>query len=163
MKQIIVFSKKHGKKIIKVSDSDFKVVSKFKWSIFAGNTTFYALTTWIEKGKKTTKYLHRLILNAKSNEFIDHIDHDGLNNQRRNIRLCSPAQNSKNMSKHRDNQSGLKGVSLDKRRGNFRSRIKIGNKHVWLGSFRCALDAAHAYDAAAKKHFNQFAKINQIT
>lgn len=106
--------------------------------------------------------MHRMILNAKNGDLVDHKNHNGLDNRRSNLRLCCNTKNHMNGQTHRDNQSGYKGVSMDKRRGNFRARIKHNGKEVWIGTFTTAKEAALAYNHAAVKYFGEFAKLNTI-
>lgn len=109
-------------------------------------------------GKKTTLYLHQLILDAPSGKMVDHRNGNGLDNRRENLRLASRAQNRQNSRLDRDSSSGYKGVRRNRRK--WQARINVGPNRITLGSFNTKEDAARAYDAAAKKHYGEFARVN---
>ena len=91
---------------------------------------------------------------------VDHIDGDGLNNRRSNLRPATPSQNNANRRKSRQNTSGFKGVSYYHRTSRWRAYVGVDGKAIHLGYFDTAIDAARAYDAAALEHFGEFARIN---
>lgn len=90
---------------------------------------------------------------------VDHRDHEGLNNTRTNLRLATRSQNSCNNKKTRGRSSKYKGVSRDKR-GYWRAKIHFKGKHIFLGYFDNEIDAARAYDKAAKELHGEFAVLN---
>lgn len=107
--------------------------------------------------------MHRLILNAAKGEYCDHIDHDGTNNMRANLRICSNAENVRNRRIDKRNKTGFKGVTLDKTtslRKRYRASIVVNRKTMWLGRYATAIEAAKVYDLAALKYFGDFAMFN---
>ena len=100
--------------------------------------------------------MHREIMNTSKGLQVDHIDHNGLNNQRSNLRNCTASQNR--MNKICTSRSGYKGVSLNE--GLIQSRIKINGNTRHLGYFKTKELAAKAYDIAAKKYQGEFANLN---
>jgi len=158
MRQIIVNSKTHGSKTILVDDEDFVLLSKFRWYVFKTPVTFYAEAT---VSFKTRARMHRFILMLKEGEVGDHIDGNGLNNQRSNLRKCTQHQNLMNMRKPSHNTTGFKGVV--KVRNRFYAQMSLNNKHVFLGSYKTAIEAAEAYNKAALKHRGEFAKLNDLS
>jgi hypothetical protein len=141
-----------------IDAADFEWLSQWNW--FAMRNTraesFYAAR------KKNGKIwgMHCEVLGCGPGEEGDHWSHDTLDNRRSNLRLCSRAQNQHNRRKARRNQSGFKGVCFVARRSKYLSQIRVASKHVFLGLFDFAEDAARAYDAAARKFFGEFALVN---
>lgn len=91
---------------------------------------------------------------------VDHINGDGLDNRRANLRPATPSQNSANRGPASNNTSGYKGVSLYRRTGRWRASVGIDGAQHHLGYFTEPIDAARAYDAAALHHFGEFARLN---
>lgn len=118
----------------------------------------------IPQADGTTKYeaLHRQILGAKPGQEVDHINGDGLDNRRCNLRLCSRSQNRCNRKAFRNNSSGFKGVSPHRQIGSGRirwqARIQTDSKQIYLGLFDTPEEAARVYQIAALKYHVEFAK-----
>lgn len=93
---------------------------------------------------------------------IDHIDRDKTNNRIANLRPCTSSQNKGNIALLRNNVSGYRGVSLNKRSGKYHAQIKINGKQTYIGRFVLPEDAARAYNTAAMEHFGEFAYLNEI-
>jgi hypothetical protein len=101
--------------------------------------------------------LHRFLLDAGKGQYVDHVDGDGLNNKRLNIRLCTHLQNMANRVVDRRNKLGLKGVSAE--RGKFVASITPGGRKIRLGTFATKEEAQAAYLGAARVLWGDFAKI----
>tara|TARA_R110002096_G_scaffold378564_1_gene572647 strand:- start:525 stop:1028 length:504 start_codon:yes stop_codon:yes gene_type:complete len=96
---------------------------------------------------------------------IDHIDGDTHNNKLSNLRVCSRSENAKNKKRYYNNTTGYKGVTRESYRGEVRSyRASIQNEgvRIHLGMFDTAVDAAQAYNTAAKRLHGEFARLNTI-
>lgn len=102
--------------------------------------------------------MHRVIMQAPGGVEVDHVDGDGLNNQRCNMRLVTRQQNTWNQKPRHG--SIYKGISFDKNARKWRAFIRIEKKNKHLGCFTSDLDAARAYDQAAREHFGAFAWLN---
>jgi hypothetical protein len=150
-------------KVALVDNGDFDELSKFKWYAHEEGKTFYACRIiWINKGKHTVLKMHRQIMQPLYEMDIDHIDGDGLNNQRENLRSCTHSQNLMNRLANRNNTSGFKGVVWHKRAGKWRAQIMVDYKRKYFGLYRTAIEAARAYNEAAKKHHGGFANLNKV-
>ena len=141
-----------------VDDEDFVELNEFKWyaNKMRGNT-YYAVRNI--SPRKAIR-MHRVILGAISGQEVDHIDHNGLNNQRENIRLCSRAQNQMNQQKQKNTSSQFKGVSWHKQDKKWRTRITHRGQEIFLGLFKNERVAARTYDKKARELFGEFAKTN---
>ncbi len=140
-----------------VDNVDFCLLSKYRWCYQEG---YARRKETISKGKRRLILMHRQILHAPSNLEVDHIDSNGLNNQRCNLRLCKRSGNCRNANVRSDNTSGFKGVSFNKRNNKFRAYIMCNKVNRHIGYFSSAKAAAYAYDRAAKKFHGKFAKLN---
>lgn len=142
-----------------IDDEDFERVNQYKWTFSQG----YAVRGKWNKGKTEIILLHRFILNVKKNELIDHINRNGLDNQKENIRIATKQQNAINSNISVANTSGYKGVSFMKgegRRKKWRAVIKFNQKYIHIGYFMHIIEAAKAYDKKAKELFGKFAHLN---
>lgn len=104
--------------------------------------------------------MHRWLLPEAAGLEIDHIDGNGLNNTRANLRPCNRVENTANTTRRSTNKSGFKGVCSD-RRGRWRATITVNGKQRHLGSFTHPEQAARAYDTAAVSAWGAFAKTNE--
>ena len=143
-----------------VDAEDFDRLNKFKWHVSKSSRTFYASRNKSRKTCRKEMYMHRLIINVTPGMFVDHIDHNGLNNRRSNLRLCTPQQNARNHRPQLRRSSKYKGVSWRKDGKVFRALIWYNKKSVHLGYFKSEIDAAKAYDKKAKELFGEFAYLN---
>jgi hypothetical protein len=139
-----------------VDDEDFEMLSKFKWSATLYGKTFYAMRT--AHRMKMNIFLHQMIITAPDGMEIDHINRNGLDNRRRNLRICTRSQNLANQGLHSNNTSGLKGVSWCRQTRKWKAQISINHKHKNLGRFEDPEEAHAAYIKAAKKYFGEFAR-----
>lgn len=144
-----------------VDDCDFDRVSTFKWYAkwdAKGRRYYAARNAWVGP-KRTTIKLHHTILDAPQGLVVDHINGDGLDNRRANLRSCSQLQNMANQGP-RKSLSGFKGVHFDKRSKKWSAAIGINGRRLHIGTFKNPEDAARAYDASALLHCGEFARLN---
>ena len=137
-----------------VDDENYEHLNKFKWHSQKGRYTYYV----IRHGNKenTTIRMHREIMNPQKKMEIDHIDHNGLNNQKYNLRICTRSENHMN----EDHKGKLKGSYYERKYGLFKSRITHNGKDIFLGYYKTRIEAAVAYDRAALKYFGEYANLN---
>lgn len=154
MKEIL-FSKG---RIALVDDDDFIWLSAHTWHFHSG----YAGTNLKVANKKYKNALmHRMILGLTDSKIsVDHINGNGLDNRKINLRICTHAQNSRNQRMAKNNKSGYKGVTWRARDNLWRATICINGKQIDVGMSKCKEKAARLYDEAAKKYHGEFARLN---
>jgi hypothetical protein len=143
-----------------VDDADYATVAAHRWRFKTGGRNRYAVATI--NGREVS--MHRLIMNAAKGTIVDHIDGDGLNNQRHNLRFCTLAENFRNAGR-RDTPgrtSRYKGVWRVKEPccRCWRSGITANRVYQNIGSFGTEEEAARAYDATAQVLHGAFARLN---
>jgi hypothetical protein len=140
-----------------VDPEDYQKLSEYDWQLWESNGNLYA---YRQEHKKYIK-MHREILNAPAGSIVDHRYGDGLDNRKVNLRIATIAQNQHNRRKTaRQTTSKYKGVSFKRDRKKYYAQIGCNSKRINLGSFDNEVDAAKAYDEAAKKLFGEFARLN---
>lgn len=151
-------------KITFVDEEDYQRVIQYNWwSQIRKNNVWYAKVRMrLPGGERRLVSLHRFIMNCHSDDQIDHIDHDGLNNCKDNLRICTASQNRQNERKRNNTSSQFKGVCWDRNRRMWLARIKVDKKLYNLGRFNSEQQAAKVYDLAAIKHFGPFACLNNL-
>ena len=144
-----------------VDDQDFEELSKYNWFPQKGCNTVYAVRNSTVNGKAKTISMHRHVLGiTDGNTHCDHINGNGIDNRRENLRPCTRSENHKNKVLYKSNATGFKGVSLHKVTGRFQSSICVDGTQKYLGLYENAISAAHAYDEAAKQLHGEFARLN---
>lgn len=145
-----------------VDAADYESVRQWSWYFRPDGDGGYAARGIRIGGRCKTILLHREILGALPGEKVDHVDGDGLNCRRSNLRIATTAQNAINRGPTRKSETRLKGVCRRKD-CTFRpymAQIQVNRKTIYLGCFATAEDAARARDAAAIEHFGEFAWLN---
>lgn len=137
---------------------DFDQLSQWKWYARKHHRCWYA-ERYTGGGRKfkARMSMHEAVIGIKG---ADHINGDGLDNRRSNLRPSTTSQNLCNRGKNKNNQSGFKGVWFRKDTKKWAADITIHRKHIHLGSFLTAEKAALAYDSAALKYHGEFARTN---
>jgi hypothetical protein len=150
-----------------IDDDDFYIINQYKWLLHKTRNTSYAKNLLID-GK--IQFMHRQIMNPPINMSIDHIDGNGLNNQKSNLRLCTHSQNMCN----RKSWGSSIYLGVSKRNVKYKSKngiiiytyffaeICVNNKDLFLGSFKSEIEAALTYNKAAMKYHGEFARLNKI-
>lgn len=151
-------------KVALVDDEDYEALSRFKWCASRGRSgKFYATRHGSRRpGPRRSMRMHTVIACTPAGMYTDHIDGDGLNNQRSNLRICTNAENLANRGKQLSNSAGFKGVSryLKDKNNPWQAQIQKGGRRTHLGFFSTAEAAARAYDEAALKLHGEFAFLN---
>ena len=163
MKEIEINSKKHGNQFTQVDDEDYEKLNKFTWTINKGQKTLYVNRSFMVNYISTIVPMHRAIMGLEKGDkrTVDHIDGNGLNNQKSNLRICTKKENSRNITKDKsDTKKTSKYKGVYKRFNLYFAVIMVDYQYISLGSFRDEDDAALAYDLAALKYFGEFANTN---
>ncbi len=140
-----------------IDGQDGPLVLPFKWYAHKSNKTFYAERRIGHAGKIIK--LQNAILRPRPGFTVDHLDGDGLNNRRSNLRFCTQADNNRNRSKFSSGTSRFIGVNWNNARQKFQSRIRVNGKDVHLGWFLDEDLAARHYDFAAIQCVGPFARL----
>lgn len=142
-----------------VDDEDYEYLNGFKWRAVRGYNCFYATRINSRKGgsKYTVTWMHREIMRPTDGMQVDHINGDGLDNRRANLRIASSSQNAMNRGASKNNKLGVKGVSLFC--SGYRAQICINRKVKHLGLFPSINEARAAYESAARKLHGEFSKV----
>jgi len=153
-----------------VDDADFEWLNQWKWYAFRvsvnkeGVPYFYPSHSLWQKGQNRSKVImmHRFIMGVTDTKIlVDHKDRNTLNCQRSNLRLCTKAQNCRNRRKLEGTRSAYIGVSPTGNPINkWMAKIRCNLKQKYLGSYQTEIEAATAYNEAAKKYFGEFASLN---
>ena len=142
----------------KIDKEDLEKIKPFKWF----NRRGYIMAHIYKNGKRTSLYMHRLIMNVPDGTEIDHIDGDGLDNRKKNLRFATRQQNAFNQPLNSFNTSGFKGVGWVKARKRWRAILCLNGRDIYLGIFKDKFDAARAYNKGATQYFGEYARLNII-
>ncbi len=136
-----------------VDDHDFEHLSRYKWYVLKVRNTQYAVRNKAKhEPKPTTRCMHRDIMEPQKGLDVDHMNGDGLDNRRRNLRVVTRAENNKNLGIDRRNTSGVRGVGWCAQRKKWHARIGVGGRLVNLGFYRSLHTAAGVRRGAEVTH-----------
>lgn len=159
--ELYVFSPKHGEHIIYVDFEDWCKMKEKRWWVIKSGRTFYAAGYNSETGHRGFR-MHKLIMGIDG---IDHIDSNGLNNRRSNLRASTHQQNMLNKKMYKTNKCGYKGIYFDHwdRNSAYRSAVKVNGKTLSGRRFKNPLLAAYQYNKMAAHYYGEFASLNKFT
>lgn len=148
-----------------VDDEDYERARAFRWHLHisrsSNSSRNYGKIYSADHAASGHIYLHRFILNAKTGQYVDHINGNGLDNRKENLRLCSAADNVR-AGRYKVGASGYRGVYWHAKDKKWRAQICINNRGKFLGNFDCKEDAARCWNEAARNAFGEFAVLNVI-
>ncbi|MEO1538492.1 MAG: AP2 domain-containing protein [Pseudomonadota bacterium] len=137
---------------------DVALVESMNWQLLLDGRNRYAITAASRINGTRAISMHRLIMDPPDGLCVDHIDGDGLNNVRSNLRLADKFENARNAKKRLDNKSGYKGVSFHKRLGKWRAYIATRGTQVHLGYFDTPELAHQSYCEASQEMHAEFGR-----
>ena len=147
-----------------VDDKDYERLSKHKWQAVKNKRDWNAQRcVWLRgQGKRKTLLMSRVIMDDPVGVQVDHIHKDDgvIDNRKGNLRIVTNQQNTQNMRRHLKSESQFKGIKRPGRNLQWQATIRANGKSIYLGLFRDEVDAACAYDAAARILFGEFAHTN---
>jgi len=142
-----------------VDDEDFERLSQNRWC-YDGKRHAVRRGSKFSDGHQRIIYMHRDVIGATPEFVVDHINGNGLDNRKCNLRMCTVMENSRNQRLGARNTSGFKGVHFHKGGQKWQAYIKHHGKRYHLGMYNTPEEAARAYDEAARLLFGEFALTN---
>ena len=127
-----------------VDDEDFEILNKKKWYFNPAGSKGYAA----HDDKNGRVLMHRVIIGAKKDELVDHINRNSLDNRKSNLRIADKSLNGHNSKLRSDSTSGVKGVGWHKQVKMWRAYIQVRGKAISLGVYHNISDAIKARKAA---------------
>lgn len=150
-------------KIAFVDDENFKHLNKFKWHVLRSGSNFYAVRSIrLANGKQNKIFMHREILDIPKGLETDHINHNGLDNRKSNLRACTVSENQMNSNSQKNSSSRFKGVTWHKYARRWQAQIRHNGRTIYLRLFLSEIDAALAYNRKATEMFGKFANPNNV-
>ena len=134
-----------------VDDEDYDWLSQWCWRL---NSHGYAIRSFKLDGKTRYLNMHRIVMDAQRGQYVDHIDHNRLNNRRANLRFVTAQENQRHRRTFCNNSTGFKGVSF--LHNQWHARLGLDRQMIHLGFFDDLQVAAQVYDAAARRVFGEF-------
>jgi len=154
--------------VVLVDDEDYEELIKFNWTVDKRSTGNYAKRMRLRSEEHPTKkiYMHRQLMGFP-NCYVDHRDHNTLNNQKQNLRVCIPTDSNRNRNKQTSyggklTLSKYKGVTYNKGTRSWQAQIRMNDRTTRIGGYASEIEAAIAYNEEAKAMFGEFAVLNNI-
>jgi hypothetical protein len=151
-------SKAYGNKEVVIDIEDYDKIKDYRWRPhWDFDDVFYIWST------SKPIILHRVIMGiTDKNIFVDHKNHNSLDNRKQNLRICTINENNANRKASKRNTSGYKGIYWDKRDKRWNARVEMNHKKICLGSSKNKDEAAKIYNNNIKKYHGEFAYFNII-
>ena len=153
MKKLRINSKKYGLLEILLDDEDYDRLENdfpnMNWAITKNRNKLYAE----KRVNKKNVYLHRYIMNCPKGKYVDHINHNTLDNRKENLRITNNADNLRNGQLRLNNTTGINGVYYDKTRKKYVAKIKVNYKTINLGRYNTLEEATQKRKEAEVKYW----------
>ena len=149
MKKMKIESKKYGSVETLLDDDDYELVIKYwKWQVTKNRNHIYVQ----KRINNKLVYLHRLILNFPKG-YVDHINHDTLDNRKSNLRIATNSDNLRNGNLRINNKTGINGVYFDKSRNKYLASIKVNYKKIFIGRYNTLEEAREKIEEKRKEYW----------
>lgn len=153
--RLLVGKKKH---VVRIDDADWETVRHYRLTVAVRTGTIYVKLQRSHKKIRECHYLHRFLMNAERGTIVDHIDGNGLNNCRANLRIVTSGQNAMNMGLSARNSTGTTGVCWAQHPRKYMAYITVNKKTIHLGFFHSFDAASEARLAAEIKYHGEFSR-----
>lgn len=157
MREVVLRGPKARGRVALVDDADFEAVNAHHWWVHESGRCTYAITFVWQNNKAKGLQMHTLVSGLS---FVDHKDHDGLNNQRSNLRGTTHTLNAANSRPMAGYTSRFKGVSWHAKSRRWQVQIRDAGRKVYVGTYTDEEDAARAYDVRALELWGEHALLN---
>ncbi|HEV3223889.1 MAG TPA: HNH endonuclease [Puia sp.] len=141
---------------------DLEFVMRYKWHLGSRIRSQYAIKVLGKGDGKKYLRMHNYIMNCPNGKVVDHIDGDGLNNKKANLRICDDGQNKCNRKKSSTTKNRFKGAIFRERNNRWICQITHKKKRYYVGEFKTEIEAAQAYNKKAKELFGDFSNLNDF-
>lgn len=142
-----------------IDDADAEAVLSMCWHANPHRNTWSAVHSLCVRGSRKTLFLHRFLMRPPAGLWVDHINGDGLDNRRSNLRVCTRQENSRNRNANGQSRQPFKGI--EPRDLRWVARINVNGRRIYCGAtYATPEEAARAYDRAALEHYGEFARLN---
>jgi len=141
-------------KFATVDDEDFDYLNQWKW--YCNNYGYAVRDIRVTSKIKKIILMHRVINKTPLEFETDHIDRNPLNNQKKNLRTVTSSQNKMNKGKRKDNTSGYKGITWNKKAHKWQAQIELNGKGIYLGLYSNIQGAWLAHEWGEKVYFKEF-------
>lgn len=161
----VKLTRKHQQRTMLIDEDDWIRFGWIPWKILRGNggRDYVRHKIMVDK-REYVIFLHRLIVAAPDDLYVDHINGNSLDNRKCNLRLCTSRENSRNRGVSESNcSSKYKGVTFRACSGTWEATIRTGSAQLYLGRFKSEKEAAEAYNQAAIKYHGNFVKLNILS
>ena len=155
----IYITKKNGDKFTLLIDlEDLEKVKRYTWCVTQKKKRLYALC----RTKSQIVYIHQYILNYDNPLTCDHINLNGLDNRKSNLRICTNGENNRNKPLQKNNTSGVTGIYFHKKNKNWIVQINVNGKPKNFGSFLNKEEAIKKREQLKKEYHGEYAFKTEI-
>lgn len=138
--------------VVLIDKENLNKIMNMKWYVVKKGSIYYAAHTYYYKGKSKRLYMHRYLMDETNPKIhVDHINGNGLDNRKLNLRSVTAIENGRNRGKQSNNKSGYKGVYWNKQKNKWHSVLRHMGKKIHLGFYDDAKSASESYYKKAKE------------